>query len=139
MGERARVVDHLGVGVRNFDESVEFYERALEPLGLERVAFIDSDDRSAAFGVRGRDDFWIHEGRPAGRMHVAFEAESQAAVDAFHAAAVEAGARDNGEPGLRPQYSATYYAAYVIDPNGNNIEAVHHGDAPSTRGHEAPR
>ena len=139
MGERVRVVDHIGVGVRNFEESLEFYERALAPLGFERVAFLDEDNRSAAFGVRGRDDFWIHEGRPAGRMHVAFDAESQEAVDAFHAAAVAAGARDNGAPGVRAQHSDSYYAAYVIDPNGNNIEAVHHGDAQSATGHTTPR
>jgi catechol 2,3-dioxygenase-like lactoylglutathione lyase family enzyme len=139
MGNRARVIDHIGVGVRNFEESLAFYTAALAPLGFERVALTDSDNRSAGFGVRGRDDFWIHEGRPAGRMHVAFDSESHEAVDAFHAAAVAAGARDNGSPGLRPEYSETYYAAYVIDPNGNNIEAVFHGDDESHRGHEQPR
>jgi catechol 2,3-dioxygenase-like lactoylglutathione lyase family enzyme len=139
MGTRARVIDHIGVGVRNFDESVAFYTRALAPLGFERVAFIGADNRAAAFGVRGRDDFWIHEGRPAGRMHVAFDAESHEAVDAFHAEAMAAGARDNGAPGLRPAYSDTYYAAFVLDPNGNNIEAVFHGDAPTHKGTEVPR
>ncbi len=139
MHERARVIDHIGVGVRNFEASLEFYELALGPLGFERVGFVDSDNRSAAFGTRGRDDFWIHEGRPAGRMHVAFDAESREAVDAFHAAAVEAGASDNGAPGVRPEYSGTYYAAYVIDPNGNNIEAVFHGEAPGREGHDSPR
>jgi catechol 2,3-dioxygenase-like lactoylglutathione lyase family enzyme len=139
MGQRARVIDHIGVGVRDFDESVDFYRRALAPLGFEEVAFIDADNRAAAFGVRGRDDFWINEGRPVGRMHVAFDAESREAVDAFHAAALEAGGRDNGEPGLRPVYSDTYYAAYVLDPNGNNIEAVFHGDAPTHKGREVVR
>ena len=139
MGERPRVIDHIGVGVRDFEESLDFYTRALAPLGFERVAFIDEDNRSAGFGVRGRDDFWVHEGRPAGRMHVAFDAESREAVDAFHAAAIEAGARDNGAPGVRTAYSDTYYAAYVLDPNGNNIEAVFHGDAPSRRGQPLPR
>ena len=134
MGERARVIDHIGIGVRDFEESVDFYTRALAPLGFEEVALIDTDNRAAAFGVRGRDDFWIHEGRPAGRMHVGFDAESREAVDAFHAAALEAGARDNGPPGPRPQYSDTYYAAYVLDPNGNTIEAVFHGDAPTHKG-----
>ena len=124
MGDR--IIDHLGVGVRNFDESLEFYERALGPLGFERVAFIDADNRSAGFGVKGRDDFWIHEGRPAGRAHLAFVAESREAVDQFHAAALEAGGRDNGAPGLRPRYHAGYYAAYVLDPDANNVEAVFH-------------
>jgi catechol 2,3-dioxygenase-like lactoylglutathione lyase family enzyme len=139
MGEHARVIDHIGVGVRDFEESLDFYGRALAPLGFERVAFIDADNRSAGFGVRGRDDFWIHEGRPAGRMHVAFDADSRDAVDAFHAAALDAGGRDNGAPGVRDAYSDTYYAAYVLDPNGNNIEAVFHGDAPSRRGQSVPR
>jgi catechol 2,3-dioxygenase-like lactoylglutathione lyase family enzyme len=89
--------------------------------------------------VRGRDDFWIHEGRPVGRMHVAFDAESGDAVDAFHAAALEASGRDNGAPGVRTEYSETYYAAYVLDPNGNNIEAVFHGDAPTRKGREVVR
>ena len=139
MGARARVIDHIGVGVRNFDESLEFYARALAPLGFEQVALVEADNRSAGFGVAGRDDFWIHEGRPAGRMHVAFDAESRDAVDAFHAAALEAGARDNGAPGLRTEYSDSYYAAYVLDPNGNNIEAVFHGDAPTHKGRTLPR
>jgi catechol 2,3-dioxygenase-like lactoylglutathione lyase family enzyme len=134
MGDRARVIDHIGVGVRDFEESLDFYGRALAPLGFEQVALIDADNRAAGFGVRGRDDFWIHEGRPVGRMHVAFDAESRDAVDAFHAAALEAGGRDNGAPGVRPAYSDTYYAAFILDPNGNNIEAVHHGDAPSRKG-----
>jgi catechol 2,3-dioxygenase-like lactoylglutathione lyase family enzyme len=126
------------VGVRDFEQSLDFYTRALAPLGFERVAFVDADNRAAGFGIHGRDDFWIHEGRPVGRMHIAFDAESHEAVDAFHAAALEAGARDNGAPGIRPVYSDTYYAAYVLDPNGNNIEAVFHGDAPRHTG-ELPR
>jgi catechol 2,3-dioxygenase-like lactoylglutathione lyase family enzyme len=138
MGERVRIIDHLGVGVRDFDESVEFYTRALAPLGFERVAYIDADNRAAAFGVAGSDDFWIHEGRPAGRAHVAFNSPTREAVDAFHTAAIEVGGRDNGAPGVRSAYSDTYYAAYVLDPNGNNIEAVHRGEAPSHKG-QLPR
>jgi len=133
------VIDHIGVGVRDYEESLDFYSRALAPLGLELVAETGADNRAAGFGYKGRDDFWIHEGRPLGRMHVAFEAQSRDQVDAFHLAALEAGARDNGAPGVRPEYSATYYAAYVLDPNGNNIEAVHHGGAPSDKGHEVAR
>ena len=139
MGDRVRVIDHIGVGVRDFDESLDFYTRALAPLGLELVALDESDNRSAGFGIRGRDDFWIHEGRPLGRAHLAFEGESREAVDAFHAAALAAGGRDNGPPGVRPAYSDTYYAAYVLDPNGNNIEAVFHGEAPSRKGRQIPR
>jgi catechol 2,3-dioxygenase-like lactoylglutathione lyase family enzyme len=132
-----RVIDHIGIGVRDYEESRTFYERALAPLGLAMVAEIEADNRAAGYGRDGRDDFWIHEGRPLGRMHVAFEAGSPEEVDAFHAAALEAGARDNGAPGVRPEYSDTYYAAYVLDPNGNNIEAVFHGDAPSHKGEVA--
>jgi len=138
-GARRAVIDHIGIGVRDFEESVDFYTRALAPLGFERVAFLDEDNRAAAFGIKGLDDFWIHEGRPAGRMHVAFTSPSREAVDAFHAAALEAGARDNGAPGVRPQYSETYYAAYVLDPNGNNIEAVFHGEAASHKGQQLRR
>jgi catechol 2,3-dioxygenase-like lactoylglutathione lyase family enzyme len=133
------VIDHIGVGVRDYEESVAFYSAALGPLGLELVAETDTDNRAAGFGYRGRDDFWIHEGRPAGRAHIAFEAQSQEQVDGFHAAAIDAGGRDNGPPGLRGEYSATYYAAYILDPNGNNIEAVFHGGAPSEKGHRVAR
>jgi catechol 2,3-dioxygenase-like lactoylglutathione lyase family enzyme len=139
MKDKRLVIDHIGVGVRDYEESVAFYSRALAPLGLELVAETETDNRAAGFGYKGRDDFWIHEGRPAGRSHIAFEAQSAEQVDAFHAAATEAGARDNGRPGIRTEYSATYYAAYVLDPNGNNIEAVFHGDAASEKGHRVAR
>jgi catechol 2,3-dioxygenase-like lactoylglutathione lyase family enzyme len=128
------VIDHIGVGVRDYDESVAFYSAALGPLGLELVAETGQDNRAAGFGYKGRDDFWIHEGRPAGRSHIAFEAQSHEQVDAFHSAALEAGGRDNGAPGIRQEYSDTYYAAYILDPNGNNIEAVFHGGEPTHKG-----
>jgi catechol 2,3-dioxygenase-like lactoylglutathione lyase family enzyme len=133
MGARL-LIDHIGVGVRDFEESRVFYQRLLAPLGIMLVADVDADNRAAGFGRDGRDDFWIHEGRPLGRMHVAFDALTTEQVDAFHAEGLVAGGRDNGAPGLRPEYSETYYAAYVLDPNGNNIEAVFHGDAPSRKG-----
>jgi catechol 2,3-dioxygenase-like lactoylglutathione lyase family enzyme len=126
------LIDHLAVGVRDYEQSRTFYQRALAPLGIEMVAEVDADNRAAGFGRDGRDDFWIDEGRPLGRMHVAFAAVSSDEVDAFHAAALEAGGRDNGAPGLRPEYSGSYYAAYVLDPNGNNIEAVFHADEVAT-------
>ena len=133
------VIDHIGVGVRDYEASVAFYSHALAPLGLELVAETGTDNRAAGFGYKGRDDFWLHEGRPLGRMHVAFEAQSREQVDAFHAAALEAGGRDNGAPGVRVEYSATYYAAYILDPNGNNIEAVFHGEAPTEKGRPVAR
>jgi catechol 2,3-dioxygenase-like lactoylglutathione lyase family enzyme len=134
MEGKRRVIDHIGVGVRDYEESVAFYSAALAPLGLELVAETATDNRAAGFGYQGRDDFWIHEGRPVGRSHIAFEAQSREQVDAFHAAALEAGGRDNGAPGIRAEYSDTYYAAYILDPNGNNIEAVHHGHEPTHKG-----
>jgi catechol 2,3-dioxygenase-like lactoylglutathione lyase family enzyme len=133
------VIDHIGVGVRDYEQSLEFYSRALAPLGLELIVETPTDNRAAGFGYKGRDDFWIHEGRPVARAHMAFEAQSREQVDAFHAAALEAGGRDNGAPGVRPQYSPTYYAAYILDPNGNNIEAVFHGDVPTEKGHLVAR
>jgi catechol 2,3-dioxygenase-like lactoylglutathione lyase family enzyme len=133
------VIDHLGIGVRDYEESLEFYSHALAPLGIELVAETPTDNRAAGFGYGDRDDFWIHEGRPLARVHLAFEAESREQVDAFHAAALEAGGRDNGAPGVRPQYSPTYYAAYVLDPNGNNLEAVFHGEDPTRKGHLVAR
>jgi catechol 2,3-dioxygenase-like lactoylglutathione lyase family enzyme len=99
------------------------------------VAETGQDNRAAGFGYEGRDDFWIDEGRPVGRAHIAFAAQNAEQVDGFHAAALAAGGRDNGAPGLRPQYHATYYAAYILDPNGNNIEAVFHGEGPHQTAH----
>lgn len=122
------LLDHIAFGVRDYEASKTFYAKALAPLGIALVAEIDADNRAAGFGRDGNDDFWIDEGRPLGRVHVAFAALSTDEVDAFHAAALEAGGRDNGAPGLRPEYHEKYYAAYILDPNGNNIEAVFHGD-----------
>jgi catechol 2,3-dioxygenase-like lactoylglutathione lyase family enzyme len=121
---RRRVVYHIGIGVRDYEESLAFYRRALKPLGVELVSELDADNRAAAFGFVGQDDFWIYEGRPVGRVHVAFESPSREAVDEFHAEALAAGGRDNGAPGIRAERAADYYAAYVLDMNGNNIEAV---------------
>src|SRR5258705_5494056 len=110
MGQRLRVIDHIGVGVRDFEQSLDFYTRALAPLGFERVAFVDEDNRAAGFGVRGRDDFWIHEGRPAGRMHVAFVSDSREEVDAFHAAALEAAGPGHRLPALPADVTRTHLA-----------------------------
>src|SRR4051812_50223435 len=123
MPDRLRVIDHIGVGVRDFEESLEFYTRALAPLGFERVALVDSDNRSAGFGIRGRDDFWIHEGRPVGRAHVAFESETREAVDAFHAAALEAGARGHRPPRPPAPDSDTHHPAAGLLPDGDKNQA----------------
>jgi catechol 2,3-dioxygenase-like lactoylglutathione lyase family enzyme len=122
------VVDHVSLRVRDLGTSRRFYEAALAPLGF---GVLYSDEGGCSFGLesgrRDADDFWILEGdKPSTGVHVAFVARDRAAVDAFHAAALGAGGRDNGAPGLRPEYHEGYYGAFVLDPDGNNIEAVHH-------------
>lgn len=129
------MLDHIGFPVANFETSKAFYTAVLAPLGYEVVLEITPEmtggtDRHAGFGRDGRPQFWIGTGGSIeGRMHVAFAATSRAEVDAFHRAALAAGATDNGAPGLRPQYHPGYYGAFVLDPDGHNIEAVCHGPA----------
>jgi catechol 2,3-dioxygenase-like lactoylglutathione lyase family enzyme len=119
------LIDHLALRVRDLGWSRTFYEQALGPFGVEVV----ESSQGPGFSIEGGGDFWIGEGEPpAAPVHVAFAAPDRATVDEFHRAAIEAGGRDNGAPGLRPQYHAGYYAAFVLDPDGNNIEAVCHGD-----------
>jgi catechol 2,3-dioxygenase-like lactoylglutathione lyase family enzyme len=117
----AVVIDHIGVAVSSLPASREFYERALAPLGIEVVMEVPG---GAGFGRDGKPFFWIGEGGPSGPTHVAFLAPDRAAVDAFHREALAAGGRDNGGPGLREHYHPTYYGAFVLDPDGNNAEAV---------------
>jgi catechol 2,3-dioxygenase-like lactoylglutathione lyase family enzyme len=117
--------DHVGLEVRDYARSRPFYERALAPLGMRVV--MEPIPNVAGFG----DEFpffWIGErGRePDSGVHVAFAAEDRATVDAFHAAALEAGGEDNGGPGVREIYHPNYYGAFVLDPDGNNVEAVCH-------------
>ena len=116
--------DHISLKVKDFKKSKRFYEKALAPLGFE----VQSEDGSSAgFGSGETTGLWISQGTPASSaVHVAFASPSRKAVDGFYAAAMEAGGRDNGRPGLRESYSPTYYAAFVHDPDGNNIEAVCH-------------
>lgn len=126
------MLDHVGFPVLNFAQSRDFYAKALAPLGYTLLREFDLSDMDggdggyAGFGAE-RPQFWIGTGTPlSGRLHVAFAARSRAAVDAFYAAAIAAGGIDNGRPGLRPHYHANYYGAFIIDPNGHNVEAVHH-------------
>lgn len=125
------MLDHISLTVGDLARARAFYDAALEPLGIgvEMSVPAPGTDQPVAlgYGSEGRPYFWIAAGGPASaRVHVAFGAAERAAVDAFHAAAVAAGGRDNGAPGLRPHYHPDYYGAFVLDPDGNNIEAVCH-------------
>ena len=123
------MLDHLGLNVADFDRSKRFYERALAPLGISLI--MQPVPGAAGFGEDQKPYYWIASGRgaPQTGVHVAFAVSSRAQVNDFHAAALEAGGDDNGGPGVREIYHPTYYAAYVLDPDGNNVEAVCHGPA----------
>ena len=118
------MLDHVGVPVSDFARSKRFYEEALSPLGYELI--MEPSVYAAGFGRSGKPDFWIGQGEPGQAFHIAFAADDRAAVDAFYEVAIAAGGRDNGGPGLRPEYHPSYYGAFVLDPDGNNIEAVCH-------------
>jgi catechol 2,3-dioxygenase-like lactoylglutathione lyase family enzyme len=122
------MIDHIGLAVSDLATSRAFYEAALAPLGI-RVIRSETNTLGNASLLMGTDDifFVLAEGERVGEgNHVAFRAESPEEVDAFHRAALTAGGKDNGAPGLRPQYEGRYYAAFVLDPDGMNIEAVCH-------------
>jgi len=125
------LLDHVSLGVGNLEKSRAFYDAALKPLGCRRVYDLDM---LSGYGAReDKPSFWIAGPAalelnvvPSAGSHVAFAAESRAAVDAFYAAAMANGGRDNGKPGLRPEYHESYYGAFVLDPDGHHIEAVCH-------------
>ncbi|MGB3387419.1 MAG: VOC family protein [Pseudaminobacter sp.] len=124
------MIDHLGICVADFDASKAFYDKVMAPLGASLLMMVPTEHtggvKVGGYG-RERPTFWLHEGAETGPgRHIAFSARSRAEVDAFHKAALEAGGRDNGTPGLRPHYHPDYYGAFVFDPDGNNIEAVCH-------------
>jgi catechol 2,3-dioxygenase-like lactoylglutathione lyase family enzyme len=117
------MIDHVTIGVTDLDRARDFYDRALAPLGIERL--YTYRETSLGYGARSKAFFWIGlRSELLTGTHVAFPAPDRATVVAFHKAALAAGGRDNGAPGLRPQYRPTYYGAYVLDPDGHNIEAV---------------
>jgi catechol 2,3-dioxygenase-like lactoylglutathione lyase family enzyme len=117
--------DHVGLNVRDIAASRTFYERALAPLGYSVV--MEFEHHACAFGTDPKPVFWIVQREPFGTgTHVAFAARDHDTVQAFHDAALGAGGIDNGAPGPRPEYTATYYAAFVHDPDGNNVEVVCH-------------
>jgi catechol 2,3-dioxygenase-like lactoylglutathione lyase family enzyme len=124
------MIDHTGVEVTNYAKSKAFYDASFGAMGgglLHSVPEQVTGGKKVVGYGRDRPVFWLHEGiNPGPGRHVAFTARSRAEVDAFHAAAMAAGGRDNGAPGLRPHYHEHYYGAFVLDPDGNNIEAVCH-------------
>jgi catechol 2,3-dioxygenase-like lactoylglutathione lyase family enzyme len=125
------MIDHVTLVVSDYARSKAFYQQALAPTGHSRLVELPAtpggSGRSAGFCHADGSDLWISQGdtcRPP--VHVAFRVSSRAEVDAFHAAALAAGGRDNGAPGLRPQYHPSYYGAFVLNPDGHNVEAVCH-------------
>jgi catechol 2,3-dioxygenase-like lactoylglutathione lyase family enzyme len=125
------VIDHVTIGVSDLARSRDFYERALLPLGFAQISAGVAGLPEIEFGLEEAADFSISTAYPPGTgVHVAFAADRREQVDAFHAAALAAGGRDNGAPGLRPEYGEGYYGAFVIDPDGHNVEAVCHGATP---------
>jgi catechol 2,3-dioxygenase-like lactoylglutathione lyase family enzyme len=118
------LLDHISIRVSDYDRSQRFYSATLAPLGYELL--FEHPISGAGFGRSGKPDFWIKQGPPSPSLHIAFSADDRATVDAFHKAALVAGARDHGGPGVRPEYHPTYYGGFVLDPDGHNIEAVCH-------------
>ncbi len=118
------MIDHVGFAVKAYEAAKEFYGTALAPLGYVLIMEVGA---AAGFGRGGKPDFWIEKNdTPAARLHLAVNAATRAEVDAFYKAALAAGAKDNGPPGLREIYHPHYYGAFVIDPEGHNLEAVCH-------------
>jgi catechol 2,3-dioxygenase-like lactoylglutathione lyase family enzyme len=133
-GGTMNVIDHMGLSVSDFARALRFYEQALAPLGIAVVMRVAREEtgsyEGAGFGRDGKPSFWVgHTGAAGTPIHVAFVADDRAAVDAFHRAALAAGGRDNGAPGVRAHYHPNYYGAFVLDPDGNNVEAVCHRPA----------
>lgn len=128
------MIDHVGFSVSNLKRSVEFYKAALGPLGITLLMEVTSEMTGAydgaGFGSDNKPYFWIGAGKPVkSHTHVAFLAKDRGTVEAFYQAALKAGGKDNGLPGLRPHYHKDYFGAFVLDPDGHNIEAVCHKPA----------
>jgi len=126
------VIDHTGLRVSNPAVSRRFYDAALAPLGYQVLKEIPKEFTGGVvvlgYGVPPKPDFWMAEGEvQQPRLHIAFRADTRQLVDEFYRAAIAAGGKDNGPPGLRPHYHADYYGAFVLDPDGHNIEACCHG------------
>jgi catechol 2,3-dioxygenase-like lactoylglutathione lyase family enzyme len=119
--------DHIGLKVKDIAVSVRFFAASLQPLGF---VLGDADETSASFDPPGAPAFWLSQGQPGSGIHIAFASVSRDAVAAFHTRGLAAGGRDNGAPGPRPDYGPPYFAAFLIDPDGNNVEAVCNEEAP---------
>ena len=128
-------IDHVGYAVSDYERAKAAYAKALAPLGYTLIMEVPAEGNpsgapAAGFGINGKPDFWIGgEGKLEKPLHVAILAKDRPSVDAFYKAALAAGFKDNGPPGLRPQYHPNYYAAFVLDLDGHNIEAVCHAPA----------
>lgn len=125
------MIDHIGISVSDIARAKAFYTAALAPLGYTCLAEFKAEDTGGweglGFGVKPKPDFWLSRGAPNQPVvHVSIAAENREQVDAFYAAAMAAGGRDNGGPGVRAHYHPHYYGAFVLDPDGHNIEAVCH-------------
>lgn len=125
------MLDHLGISVTDYARAKTFYAQVLAPLGIGLIMEptleqMEAGGAAAGFGREGKPFFWISSNDHSGRSHVAFAVNDRATVDRFHATALAAGAHDNGAPGVRPHYHPNYYGAFVLDPDGHNIEAVCH-------------
>lgn len=130
------MIDHIGLAVSDIGRSKAFYQAALAPLGYAIIqeAKNEAGHNVVLMGANGEIDFVFADGERVGEgNHIAFRADSRAQVQAFHAAALAAGGRDNGGPGPRPQYSGRYYAAFICDPDGMNVEAVFHEEQAEAR------
>jgi catechol 2,3-dioxygenase-like lactoylglutathione lyase family enzyme len=117
------MLDHIGIAATDIAKSRSFYVKALAPLG---IGIVMEFPEAVGLGAEHKPFFWLGQANSATPVHVAFAAKDRAGVDAFYKAAIAAGGKDNGGPGLRPEYHANYYGAFVLDPDGHNIEAVCH-------------
>lgn len=125
------MIDHMGIGAGDFVASRRFYDAILAPLGMGVVMEVTAEEsggyHGVGYGLAGKPVFWVSSGGARGTgVHVAFSAASRPQVDAFHEAGLRAGGKDNGPPGLRVHYHPSYYAAFLLDPDGVNVEAVCH-------------
>jgi catechol 2,3-dioxygenase-like lactoylglutathione lyase family enzyme len=131
------MIDHITVVIANYDKAKAFYLGALAPLGYELVMELSQKEipalpveRTCGIGEKGKPDLWLRPTtEPLAPTHIAFRAKDRATVEAFYTAALAAGGRDNGKPGPRPHYHPNYFGAFVLDPDGNNVEAVCHSPA----------